>query len=44
MSEIDIGEYMYAEECSNPGKKTKRWLIVSKRSMDTLAQVQWYGA
>jgi hypothetical protein len=31
------------KEIENPGKKTKRYWVVSKETDDTLGYIQWYG-
>jgi hypothetical protein len=35
--------YLVFEEQTNPGRKTKVWIVRSRRTQDPLGMIQWYG-
>jgi hypothetical protein len=37
-------EYLVFNELRNDGKKTRMWVVESRRHGDALGMIQWYGA
>ena len=37
-----IGKYLQVERIANPGRKTRRWLVLGNDG-DSFAEIAWYG-